>query len=362
MAGVARKHPIEEVDRLDLLTRPVPNASLHGAVTLLSPVKKGRNSNYFDGTLYDGHRQVRTVGFLPAQQKKLDGFWISKKAVAVKKPSRQGGDQMEVILKTSTEITAFPRDLDASVFTTFEPQASVISLSKIGSFDNYEKVIADVKVLTMMEPINVLGGKRKRDVTVGDQTGTARVTLWQEHVDSVEVEGSYRLKTFVVRECASQKYLSMPRAGAVITPIDNIGDVVQPVSKDITSTEIFNVEIIGVPQLDCYKACLKYKARVEPLTLHLGKCSKLGCAMMQCYDRCLNHLSAKLMVAWVDHELGIGTQLLFAYRKIVSGIVGIGDDDDDAVVSNELLLSSGMISSIRYNENNVIAAFSRSRE
>ena len=190
------------------------------------------------------------MGFLPAQQKKLDGFWISKKAVTVKncevKSSRQGEDQMEVILKTSTEITASPRDLDASVFTTFELQASVISLSKIGSLDNYEKVIADVKVLTMMEPINVSGGKGKRDATVGDQTGTARVTLWQEHVDSVEVEGSYWLKNFVVREYASQKYLSMPRAGAVITPIDNIGDVVQPVSEDITSTEIFNVEIIGV--------------------------------------------------------------------------------------------------------------------
>ena len=130
------------------------------------------------------------------------------------------------------------------------------------------------------------------------------------------MEGSYRLKNFVTREYASQKYLSMPRAGAVITPIDNIGDVVQPVSEDITSTEIFNVEIIGVPQLDCYKACLKCKARVEPLTAHLGKCSKLGCAMMQRYDRCSNHLSAKLMVAWDDNELGTCTQLLFAYGKI----------------------------------------------
>ena len=46
----ARKRSIEEVDRLDLLTRPVQNASLHAAVTSLSSVKKGRNSNYFDGT------------------------------------------------------------------------------------------------------------------------------------------------------------------------------------------------------------------------------------------------------------------------------------------------------------------------
>ena len=43
------------------------------------------------------------------------------------------------------------------------------------------------------------------------------------------------LKHFEVREYASQKYLFMPRAGTVIIPIDNISDVVQPVSKDITS-------------------------------------------------------------------------------------------------------------------------------
>lgn len=81
------------------------------------------------------------VGLLPAQQKKLDGFWTSKKAVAVKncevKQSHRGGDQMEVILKTSTEITASSRNLDASVFTTYEPEASVIKLGDIGLLDNY---------------------------------------------------------------------------------------------------------------------------------------------------------------------------------------------------------------------------------
>ena len=133
-------------------------------------------------------------------------------------------------------------------------------------------------------------------------------------------------------------------------------------SEDTTCSEIFDVEIIGVPQLDCYKACLKCKARVEPLTTHLGKCSKLGCAMIQCYDRCPNQLSAKLMVTRVDRELGMCMQSFFAYGRIVSRIAGISDDSDDDQVSNELLLSSPLISSIRYNESNVIIAVTRSRE
>ena len=57
------------------------------------------------------------------------------------------------------------------------------------------------------------------------------------------------------------------------SPIDDIGNVVEAVSDDAISSEIFNVEIVGVLQLDCYKSCLKCKARVEPLSPHLGKCS-----------------------------------------------------------------------------------------
>ena len=68
----------------------------------------------------------------------------------------------------------------------------------------------------------------------------------------------------------------MLRCGSEITQIDDIGEVEQPTSS--TVTEISNPEII---QLDTCKACLKCKAHVEPLTPPLGRCSKLGCAMMQ---------------------------------------------------------------------------------
>ena len=138
--------------------------------------------------------------------------------------------------------------------------------------------------------------KKKQDVAIGDNSGTSKVTLWEEHVDSFLVECSYRFENFIVKECASQKYLSMPRVGAKINPIHDLGDVAEPARADATSMEICNVEIIGVPQLDSYKVCLKCKAHVEPLTPPLGRCSKLGCSVMQRYDRCPNQLSSKLMV------------------------------------------------------------------
>ena len=149
MAGpLPRKRQFDKVDRLNLLTRPPPDASLHGAIISLSKMKEGRNSSYFNGTLYDGYHQVHLVGFFLAQQKKLDGFCTNKKPVAFKNcevnQSRQGGDEMDTILKSSTEIMESPRSLDASGFNSHQPVACVITFSELGSTKNYKKVITNI--------------------------------------------------------------------------------------------------------------------------------------------------------------------------------------------------------------------------
>ena len=357
--GRQRKRHIQEVERFDLLTNPLTNASVHGAVTSLSPVKKGRSSMYFDGTVYDGHEQIRLVGFLPAQQKKLDGFFADKKALRLHncevKQSRQG-HQMEIILKSETELSESEKEFDVAVFNN-EPVPTSITLGELPSIENFREVIVEVKILSKTEPITVSGGKKKQDVVIGDCTGTTKVALWGEYIDSLDVDESYRLAKFSVKEYASQKYLSMLRRGSEITQIDDIGEVEQPTSS--TVTEISNPEIIGVPQLDTYKACLKCKARVEPLTPPLGRCSKLGCAMMQRYDRCPTQVSAKLLVMWTGDQTGSNTQTLYAFGKIVSEIAGVDGEDDDSV-SNTELLNSEPIVSMKFNENNVITGFTRS--
>ena len=88
---------------------------------------------------------------------------------------------------------------------------------------------------------------------------------------------SYKLINFVVREFASQKYLSMPRSGAQITEINDMGNVeLRPTDDedDTLNNEISSPQIIAVPHFDSYMACLQCKARIEPLTPPLGRCSK----------------------------------------------------------------------------------------
>ena len=70
---------------------------------------------------------------------------------------------------------------------------------------------------------------------------------------------------------------------------------------------------------------------------------KLGCAMMLRYHWGPNQLLGKLMAMWTDHEMGTYTQSLFVYGRIVSSIAGIDEDDDD-LISNELLPSSARMS------------------
>lgn len=76
-ASLSRKRPLEEASNLEELNKPIPNANIHAAVTMLSSVK-GKHSVFFDGTISDGTSKMRIVGFSPEHQKKLHSFQEKK--------------------------------------------------------------------------------------------------------------------------------------------------------------------------------------------------------------------------------------------------------------------------------------------
>ena len=62
--------------QIDDVDGPIANTSIiiHGAITSLSPVKKGGNSNFFDRTLADETSKIQVVGFDVQQQRKLNNY------------------------------------------------------------------------------------------------------------------------------------------------------------------------------------------------------------------------------------------------------------------------------------------------
>ena len=72
---MAHKQTIKEADKITDLEKLMLSTSLHGAITSLSPIKKGRKSLFFDRMLADDTSKVRVVGLEAHQQKKLNELY-----------------------------------------------------------------------------------------------------------------------------------------------------------------------------------------------------------------------------------------------------------------------------------------------
>ena len=105
-----------------------------------------------------------------------------------------------------------------------------------------------------------IGGRAKRDVSVADESGTARVTVWEGHTDVMKKDQSYCLKNFMVREYQSTKYLTMAKEASEIVPIEDIGPVAEQEHKDDQWCVIKDVTVAGVPLIHTNHAC---SARLE---------------------------------------------------------------------------------------------------
>ena len=107
-----RKLEIEEVDSLE---EPVSTASLHAVVSSLSPVKKGRNSDYFEGTVTDGKSTVRLVGYKRSQQSKIQRFMDKQQPILlddceIKKARR--GPRMEIMQMATATTSSLKKFLN----------------------------------------------------------------------------------------------------------------------------------------------------------------------------------------------------------------------------------------------------------
>ena len=94
----------------------------------------------------------------------------------------------------------------------------------------------------------------------------------------------------------------MPKEDGLITLIDDVETQVTIATADGNILTPDHVKIIGVPQLHNYKSCLQCRARVEPLSLALGKCTNHNCKMIQLYDLCKDHISAKILLQYKDGD------------------------------------------------------------
>ena len=319
------------ISQLDEINEPSPSATLHGAITNISPIKKGRmNTQFFDATLADSTSSVRLVGFSPQHQIQLNDLHKTNSPVelvdCVLKHSRQG-QGYDVMLKSNTQIKSSSKKLDMGTIMSSTMESKPITLDTLNTLPQYDKVTVNVKVLQLLKTEEVGQDKKvKRDVLVADRTATAKLVLWEQHVNHLEEGKSYCLKHFHVKEFKSKKHLSMPKNDFSITLIDDLEDTVDEIPTDDEHTTIYNAIIIGVAELDNYRSCLQCRARVEPQTPPLGKCTRADCHMIQLFDMCPEQISTRVMLRHVTNE-GIHSNITCsAYGNLVYQLTNLPKD------------------------------------
>ena len=110
---------VTEFDDVSSVDGPSPNAKIHGVLTTLSPVKKSRTCNYFDGELTDGKLNMRLFGFDSAEgvRRKLQVFQGKDATVMLSncevKRSRKG-QQLEIFLGKESQVEVSAKKFDVS--------------------------------------------------------------------------------------------------------------------------------------------------------------------------------------------------------------------------------------------------------
>ena len=96
---------------------------------------------------------------------------------------------MELIVKQSTIINLSPQKIN---LTAGASSSTDFTIAKIKSMENFRSVILVAKVLQVNERIQVKPLLEKQDVILSDHTGTIRFTLWQNDIDSLKIDTSYK--------------------------------------------------------------------------------------------------------------------------------------------------------------------------
>ena len=232
------------------------------------------------------------------------------------------------MLKTNTQIYKSPKKIDTGTIMASTPETKTVTIDALPTLPQYEKISVDVKVLHLYNTEEVGADKKvKREVCIADHTAATRVVLWEQHVNALEEGKCYKLKNFHVKEFQLKKHLSMPKSDFEITEIDNIENTVTQPPDDEEHTVIKDVQIIGVHQLDSYKTCLQCKARVEPLTPPLGKCTNEDCKMIQLFDLCQDQTIARVLLRHQSQEGKWETTTCSAFGDVVYQLANIRNNE-----------------------------------
>ena len=244
--GTMAKRKLELDDLED--AEPLPHASIHGVIKSLSPMKKGRKCEFFEGKCYfnDKSSTSRFVGFSPKQLDTLKRMKDEKKPVHfddIQVTKARRGDKMEFLVKSSTEINESPKMFNQE---SFLEESNSCTIDQLDERQPYDKISVRIKTLKILRNSTTENGKNIQHVLIADATGLCKCTLWEDFMGQLQPGKSYCLSDFYIQEFLNNRSLSNSMQGSKIDEIPevDVGSVNEDSYIDDEEIELTNVLIV----------------------------------------------------------------------------------------------------------------------
>ena len=328
---------------------------VHGVPVNVSPARESRNTKgvfYFEANLSDGKKCARVVSFdtthrVILKKAEEEGSVVALSNSIVKR--RSLSSELEVHMNKRSKVMSSPRKL--SLGDVVVPLGRTVKISDIASLTGSQEIEVKCKVVKVNEVSTVKksgDGKelRKQDVIIADETGSCRLVLWEDDVNSLEEGKSYCLLDMGVRRYGAMKYLSF----TVKSSKEMIGDLENVNEEDATGEEsedsghVVSGEISAVISTSEYLSCKFCHSKVVSEDDVFAECTKCSAVMKLSYYT--ETKSAKFVVT--DKSSNCDTTLL-AFEPVLSRIV---DGVSGRNLSIKLLKASSK--SFRFNNRNVV--------
>ena len=344
----------DEVAVSETNASPAP-VTVHGVVVgQVSPLKTSKTKSsvrYFDGSFTDGKKTLRMISFEPKLHEQFEEAKKSQSPVALKNciVKRGRNDELEILVNSKCAMIKSPKKFkvtEEEIAVLKTSQCPVLgTLEEVKDLVEYQEVTITGKVLSRSKAEQVVvksSGKHvnKQDFTIADSTAAVRGVAWEDHLDVLKENSSYKITCATVKSFNGAKYILVGER-STIEAKDDIGYVVEEsVDGGSGDVKVVKAEIIAVISCETYSSCKNCDGKIIQISKVLGRCGKCNTKlkMSKCNSKKVGRIIIEDSDDGTEYKLTVFDEVLNQIANIAKSTEELqGEINGDL---SELLLSA----------------------
>ena len=182
------------------------NATVHGLVVELSPVKESRTNpdcKYFNAKISDGKRVARFISFHPQLRQPMDKYRQESKSIALSAcriQTNKFDSKLEIMAGKRSTVQSSPKKFkidDSILDDASSSKVEVVTIEEVMNLAINQCVTVVGKVVRVDAAMEVNSKESKvlmkQDCILSDSNGSCRVVLWQGDIGKLKEGQCYRM-------------------------------------------------------------------------------------------------------------------------------------------------------------------------